>query len=96
MHADKIGHFSAYFTLAMLFSLISSQPRNQLIFIIIACGGGISLEIIQGHLPNRETSVLDALTNTAGLILGTVFTHCYYSKLPVIFHSVLRWFPPYR
>ena len=67
---DKVGHFAAYaslFTLAQ-FAFPATATRIKIYF--LAVGLGIMLEWLQSFVPGRETSALDAIANTIGLLFG--------------------------
>ena len=70
---DKVGHFIAYGTFALI-SLIYGSGRYKITHILLFNFlFGIIMEFCQGFVPGREPSGLDALANTSGIILGWIF-----------------------
>ncbi|KJJ85589.1 integral membrane protein [Candidatus Omnitrophus magneticus] len=60
--------------------LISQLTRTNL-FILILCGVyGIVIEFIQLFIPGRTSSALDALSNTAGVLLGIFLGKFLYGR----------------
>ncbi len=87
---DKIGHFSAYFTLSMLFFLVYVKVLYRVIFLVsTACLGGV-LEIIQGYIPGREVSLLDGFTNITGLIFGAIFCLYFSQHISLYLHKFFK------
>lgn len=68
-HADKLAHAGAFLLLALLADLgWPARPIGwRALTLLAAYGAGI--EIVQGHVPNRDTSVLDLIANLVGLLL---------------------------
>ena len=71
---DKVGHFIAYGTFALI-SLSYGIGRYKIPQILLFNFlFGIFMEFCQGFVPGREPSVLDALANTSGILIGwTIF-----------------------
>ena len=72
---DKLGHFSAYGTLALAFAhaLCRSGQRGLPLALIAILGSsayGGAIEILQGFFPPRTPDVMDALANAIGACLG--------------------------
>ncbi len=69
---DKLSHFLAFYTLALLADF--SFPEKGFGFIKIAplFIYGIGIEVIQYHLPFRMFSLFDVAADTMGLILYRV------------------------
>lgn len=69
-YSDKWGHALAYATLMFWFGVLYPRLLVRLIYL----GGffllGVALEGLQGLLPYRDASVLDALANLTGLLLA--------------------------
>ena len=70
---DKINHFIAYATFA--FCGLSAYRGSKIgRFLLFFVGYGLFLEWMQGFVPGREQSLLDALANTLGVGIGwTIF-----------------------
>ena len=70
---DKINHFIAYATFA--FCGLSAYRGSKIgRFLLFFVGYGLFLEWMQGFVPGREQSLLDALANTIGVGIGwTIF-----------------------
>jgi VanZ family protein len=67
--SDKIEHFVAYAGLALLGLWAFPSRWRRLAMGLIA--GGILMEVLQATLPfNRQGDVLDALANSAGVVIG--------------------------
>lgn len=70
--SDKIRHLAAYAGLAAPLTL-ALHPRRWLTAVIVATVYGVCLEFAQAFGgAGREGSVLDALANLAGALLGAV------------------------
>ena len=67
---DKIEHLLAYGVLMGWFSQIYLSRVSRIIWAVIFCLMGISLEIIQGLMGHRYFEYADMLANTAGVFLG--------------------------
>ena len=67
---DKWNHFIAYLILALNWCLIKNN-RGLFLLGLLLCGCyGLSLEYLQGLVPGRVPSWLDALANTGGVVTG--------------------------
>ena len=67
---DKWNHFIAYLILALNWCLIKNN-RGFFFLGLLLCGCyGLSLEYLQGFVPGRVPSWLDALANTGGVVTG--------------------------
>lgn len=78
-HADKLFHFSSYFTFVGLFLLTAvwrpgrgagAYPTSGKIAIAGAIVLGALLEIAQGLLLERQSDLVDALANLVGAFSG--------------------------
>jgi VanZ family protein len=70
---DKINHFIAYSVLSLNFGIVVANFRKHLIGVPLLIAYGLLMEFMQGFVPGREPSLLDALANSGGVILGFVF-----------------------
>jgi len=86
-HADKIGHFIAYFAVMAWFAQIYHTNRFYSVLGLILLGLGI--EILQGMTSNRHFSWLDLLTNFIGISLAWQITK---NKLARILISLENFF----
>ena len=69
---DKWNHFIAYLVLSFNWYLIKNK-RNYLFLGLLLCGCyGLSLEYLQGFVPGRVPSLLDASANIGGIVIGSV------------------------
>ena len=67
---DKWNHFIAYLILALNWCFIKNK-RGFFFLGLLFCGCyGLSLEYLQGFVPGRVPSWLDALANTGGVVTG--------------------------
>jgi VanZ family protein len=71
--SDKLGHFLAYATLSLAFSLIIRQRKSlwRILFGLIAFG--ILMEYLQGLTGYRYADPEDALANSIGVVFGLLF-----------------------
>ena len=69
---DKVGHFLAYAGLATLICLSFEGTKARLGALIGAVVLGALLEVAQSFVPGRDMSLLDATTNTLGVLSGAV------------------------
>lgn len=69
-HFDKVGHFIAFFALAICFHL---GTRIKAVFaLLLLLAYGVAIEFAQSHIPGREASLADILADMAGAL-------CYYA-----------------
>jgi VanZ family protein len=69
---DKWNHFIAYLVLSLNWSLIENKSKVFWIGIIACFLYGMLLEYLQGFVPGRESSIMDALANTGGIGTGSL------------------------
>lgn len=73
-HADKVIHFSMFFTLSYLvFRIWISGSNSSVKFLVIAllCAYGALLEWMQGlEFVRRDPDLLDWLADTTGVLFG--------------------------
>ena len=69
---DKLNHFIAYFSLAILwFWYYNGKNKFQIIFALISLG--IIIEIMQEYLINSRTGdYLDVMANNIGIAIGMI------------------------
>ena len=67
---DKWNHFIAYLILALNWCLIKNKRGFFFLGLLICICYGLSLEYLQGFVPGRVPSWLDALANTGGVLTG--------------------------
>ena len=67
---DKLSHFFAYVVLSLNTFLLSRISWRKIWIAIILIGYGFLLEWIQGFVPGRESSVMDGIANSSGVIFG--------------------------
>lgn len=83
---DKIAHFIAYgalaFAIALMFPLHwwKKPLKTALIAITIASFYGITDEIHQSFVPERDTSIADWVADTLGALCGTAFYYVVFVK----------------
>jgi hypothetical protein len=71
--ADKLLHVVDYAALAFAlgYGLRARTPAALLSAFVVAVAVGGAVELLQGPLPTRATSLADAAANTLGAALGT-------------------------
>lgn len=79
---DKIAHFLCYALFALLAGVLTLSPRRFLFFCIGIASFGLLLEGGQSLVPGRDSSLLDALANTAGTALGFAVVILYFQGKP--------------
>lgn len=67
-HADKLAHLLGYAVLTFWWAQLVIRRRWRLAIAIALLGAAI--ELLQGLTPNRMPDLLDALANSAGVLLG--------------------------
>ena len=73
---DKLNHFIAYGVLMGL-SVLGRGARSLLWTGLLLTGYGLLLEGLQGVMPfGRSASLLDAIANTGGVLIGTLAGLC--------------------
>lgn len=70
-HLDKVAHFSAYFSLAILPTFLSNNTKHIIIVVGALALLGVGLEGLQSLLPHRSSSFYDLLANLLGLSFGS-------------------------
>ncbi len=75
-YKDKIFHFLAYALLTLVwYNVLVLRQKNSnvlLIAAVLSVSIGIVIEVLQGITGYRDTSVMDALANTLGVMLMSV------------------------
>ena len=78
-YLDKVVHFLMYIILALLmvrgyfYNFSNNIPPKVILFMLILGGGyGILMELVQCYIPGREASLLDAVSNIAGILAGSI------------------------
>ncbi|OAN11354.1 hypothetical protein A3K86_20610 [Photobacterium jeanii] len=72
---DKMLHVAAYGLFALLGYFLGLTPRLYIALCLLLAGYGLLLEWLQGWLiVNREASMLDALANLVGILMGAKLT----------------------
>lgn len=69
---DKVSHFLAFYTLALLADFSFPEKDFGFLKIVPLLTYGIGIEVIQYHLPFRMFSVFDVAADTIGLIFYRV------------------------
>lgn len=83
--SDKLGHFLAYATLSMVFSVIVRQRVSlwRVLFGLIAFG--VLMEYLQGLTGYRYSDPEDALANSIGVVFGLL---SHFSPLRLVLQKV--------
>lgn len=68
---DKWNHFIAYSTLALNWTFLKSNQKVFWLGLGTCFLYGLILEFLQGFIPGRESSIMDALANTGGILIGS-------------------------
>lgn len=66
-NSDKVLHFLAFYTLAVLVDFAFPRSRFGVIKIIMLIGYGLLIEVVQSFLPYRSAEVADLLTDILGI-----------------------------
>ena len=69
---DKLNHFIAYLILALNWCFIKNTRGFFFLGLLICICYGLSLEYLQGYVPGRVPSWLDAVANAGGVLIGFV------------------------
>jgi VanZ family protein len=67
-HFDKLVHLTGYGVLMFWWAQLVTERRWTLALSVVLFG--ISIELLQGLTPDRMPDTLDALANSAGVLLG--------------------------
>ena len=67
---DKLGHFLAYGSLMLWFSLLYPRRATRIAYAFAWTGMGVGLEFIQGQLGYRTYEVYDMYANALGVLIG--------------------------
>lgn len=69
---DKINHFIAYSVLSLNVGLVVKRIKTYLFYLPLLIGYGLLLEYVQGFVPGRQPSWLDAIANSMGVCIGFI------------------------
>lgn len=69
---DKINHFMAYAVLSLNVGLVVKKFKTFAFYIPLLIGYGLLLEYLQGFVPGRQPSWLDAIANSMGVCIGFI------------------------
>ena len=69
---DKWNHFIAYLVLSLNWCMIENKSKVFFIGLLFCGCYGLTLEYLQGFVPGRLPSLLDALANLGGVLSGFV------------------------
>lgn len=69
-----VGHFAVYaaMTLCALMAIGRRSLYGMLIVVELAIGLGIAMELFQGMVPSRSSSLGDVVANTSGAVAGAI------------------------
>jgi len=67
-HTDKIVHLAGYAVLMFWWAQLVTRQRWKLALAVMLFG--LAIELLQGLTPARQPDALDALANSAGVLLG--------------------------
>ena len=78
-------HLLAYgaFAFTIGYARWSADRRTLLVAVAVATGYGALIELIQGTIPYRTMSALDALLNAAGAVVGALVWRTVASRVGV-------------
>lgn len=86
---DKMGHFSAYFVLSVVFTtaclkLNLFEERTLYIYCSFVIGlYGAVLELVQHFLPHRHGDIYDLITNSIAALCGAFFVRIYLGRIRI-------------
>jgi VanZ family protein len=69
---DKINHFIAYAVLSLNVGVVLKKLKTYVFFLPLIIAYGLLLEYLQGFVPGRQPSWLDALANSMGVLFGLI------------------------
>ncbi|QEN04867.1 hypothetical protein EW093_09170 [Thiospirochaeta perfilievii] len=84
---DKLYHFIAYGTLGFTICFSILNKRISYVILVFSLIFGLTIEYIQGTLPYRDMSIADGISNTLGLISGTIL----YKRLEGLLRKYLSF-----
>ena len=67
-HADKVVHLAGYAVLMFWWAQVVVRERWKLAVAVVLFG--VAVELLQGLTPDRMADPLDALANSAGVLVG--------------------------
>ena len=68
--SDKLLHLLVYAGAALLWGWAATTRRAMMLALPLLVVYGIELELAQGLTPDRNPSVVDAIANSLGVVLG--------------------------
>lgn len=78
-HADKVGHFVIFFSLALLLDLAFQFSVKKSLIILSAYG--VLIEFMQSFLPYREASLGDVIADVFGVAVYLLLARKYFQTL---------------
>jgi VanZ family protein len=69
---DKLLHFAAFGTLALLAGRLTHSPAQAALALLAVFAGGWLIEILQNWVPGRAFCWRDMAANTAGILAAAV------------------------
>ena len=67
-HTDKLVHLAGYAVLMFWWAQLVTRRRWKLALAVVLFG--LAIELLQGLTPARQPDALDALANSAGVLVG--------------------------
>jgi VanZ family protein len=77
---DKWNHFIAYSILALNWTFLKTNQKVFWLGLGACFIYGLLLEFLQGFIPGRESSLMDVLANTGGIVIGSAIGHIVKSS----------------
>ncbi|MCF6281326.1 MAG: VanZ family protein [Candidatus Polarisedimenticolaceae bacterium] len=78
---DKIGHFTAYFSLVFWFCQLYKRKKAHLLLFALFVFMGVAIEFIQGQTGYRTFEVADMLANSSGAVVGLLLVRFYAAEM---------------
>jgi len=78
-----VGFVPLGFCFCAYFELIWKTRRAVLVTVVLGGAVSLTIEVLQGFLPTRDSGTTDLITNTFGTWIGVVLYHAASARLPL-------------
>jgi VanZ family protein len=78
---DKVGHSLAYLSLSLNLFLLCSSKSERLKAVLFLISYGVLMEIIQGFIPGRDSSINDMIANSTGIGAGLIIIYFFQKRI---------------
>ena len=88
---DKVVHAGMFLMLGVSIFLSFEDKVSALQALIIAAFLGLIIEVVQHYIPGRNTSIIDGIANTAGLLIAMFIFMPERMSSSKLVKTIRRW-----